>query len=434
MKKFLLLFVTFQICFLGFSQEGWDWGADKPEAQGKWFLLNQLVKAKEYQRARPEVNWLLTNAPNLKVDLYIQSSKVYEMLERKAKGAEKVVFQDTVLMIYDTRLEKFGDSSNVYNRKGLIYYRYTYKKPNQKNVLYAFYTDAYRLNKDKTYSANLLSLMKLARYKKAEKSMIDDEVLTLYQKIMATLNLQKADALLKGNTRSHDAIVRNEEKVVQELLKAINITCDFVKTNFGSNLQNNPEDLDAAKMIYNLMLEQKCFDEPLFQQSMALILEKEPSYGGYKNQGHIFKNQKKYSKAIVSYNKAIELASSNEQKGELYLSIAKLYLSKENKSKAKEYANKCISIKYKASDAYTIIGNLYMYSYDECKSGDPVKDRLIYIAAYNMYSKANNQKRMKEAKENFPSGGDIHMHNMAIGDNVKIDCWINETVQVQKRD
>ncbi len=431
--KFFVVLITILFSFTGFAQDGWDWGNDKPEAQGKWFLLNQLIKAKEYGRARPEVNWLLTNSPNLKVDLYKQASKVYEMLERKAKGDRKIILQDSVLAIYDTRLEKFGDSVNVYNRKGLIYYRYTTKKIEDKEILYNFYTDTYRLNKDQTYASNLLSLMKLVRYKNVKKEISDEEVLALYQKIAATINLQKADAISKGNSRSQTSLEKNEEKIVQQLLKAIEVDCDFVKTNFGSKLESNPEDLGAAKMIYNLMLEQKCFEEPLFKQSMTLILEKEPSFGGYKKQGHLLKNQKDYNGAIEAYKIAIDLASTNEQKGDLYMIIAKIYSTKENKTRVKEYANKCIVIGYKKSDAYTLIGNLYMYSYEDCKSGDPVNDRLIYIAAYNMYSKANNQAKMKEAKENFPSGGDIHMHNMTVGDNVKIDCWINETVQVQKR-
>jgi len=431
--KLLILVITALLSFSSIAQDGWDWGTNKPDAVGKWFLLNQCVKAKDYEKARPEVNWLLINTPNLKVDLYIQASKVYEMLERKAKGDQKVIFQDSVLAIYNTRLEKFGDSSNVYNRKGLIYYRYTSKRVN-KDILYSFYLETYRLNEQHTYASNLLSLMKLARYKKTTNSMSEEEILTLYQKISATINLQKADAILKGNVKLQSSLEKNQERIVQQLLKSIDVDCDFVKTNFGPKLENNPQDLDAAKMIYNLMLEQKCFEEPLFQQSMGLILEKEPSFGGYKKQGHLLKNQKDYAGAIEAYKKAIELAATIEQKGELYLTIAKIYSTKENKTKVREYANKCIAIGYKKGDAYTIIGNLYMYSYDDCKTGDPVKDRLIYIAAYNMYSKANNQAKMKEAKENFPSGGDIHMHNMALGDTVKIECWINETVKVQKRD
>lgn len=416
-----------------YAQDGWDWGNNKPEAQGKWFLVNQLIKSKDFQRAKPEIHWLLNNAPNLKEDLYIQASKVYEMVERKAPQSSKVSIQDSVLFIYDTRLAKYGDSSNVYNRKGLVYYRYKYKQITDKEVFYNFYSNVFELNKNDTYSDNLLTLMKLAYYQKKYNKMTESEVLKLYQRISNALNVQKMEAEKNGKTSAKKAIENNEAKVIETLLKTVDVTCDFVKSNYGEKLKQNPQDIDVAKNIYNLMLEQKCYDEPLFQEAMQLILEKEPSYTGYKKQGHIFMNQKKYNDAIVSYKKAVELTSDSNEKGELYLSIAKVYAQKESKTQARDYAKKCIQLNYHTKDAYLLIGNLYMYSYDDCKVGDPVEDRLIYIAAYNMYAKANNQAKMNEAKTNFPSGGDIHMHNMTIGENVKIDCWINETVQVQKR-
>jgi hypothetical protein len=74
-------------------------------------------------------------------------------------------------------------------------------------------------------------------------------------------------------------------------------------------------------------------------------------------------------------------------------------------------------------------------SFTECKGGnDVVKDRAVYIAAYEMYQKGGATTRMAVAKEQFPSNEDIFNYDYEIGDEVKVGCWIGETVTVKIRD
>jgi hypothetical protein len=86
-------------------------------------------------------------------------------------------------------------------------------------------------------------------------------------------------------------------------------------------------------------------------------------------------------------------------------------------------------------DAYTVIGNLYYNSYQECKKGvNEVEDRAVFFAAFEMYRKAGNAEKMKQAKEQFPLMETIHTYNMLPGDPVRVGCWINESYTVQRHD
>ena len=84
--------------------------------------------------------------------------------------------------------------------------------------------------------------------------------------------------------------------------------------------------------------------------------------------------------------------------------------------------------------SYKLVGDLYMTSFRECaKSESKVEDRAIFIAAYDMYRRAGDQRAMASAKEQFPSIEDIFTENYNEGETFKVGCWVNEAVTLQRR-
>ena len=105
-----------------------------------------------------------------------------------------------------------------------------------------------------------------------------------------------------------------------------------------------------------------------------------------------------------------------------------------NKIKSRDNARKSISSENN-SEAYKLIGNLYMASYDECKGGKSrVNDRLVFIAAYNMYRRAGLDNKAAQAKAQFPSMEEIFNENLEVGESLNTGCWINENVTLSKRE
>ena len=84
---------------------------------------------------------------------------------------------------------------------------------------------------------------------------------------------------------------------------------------------------------------------------------------------------------------------------------------------------------------FNLVGNLYFTSFADCKGGESkVLDRAIFIAAYDMYQKAGNSAQMAAAKEQFPSIEDIFNENYQEGQEVTLECWINTSVKLARRD
>ncbi|MEM1407354.1 MAG: hypothetical protein AAGG59_11305, partial [Bacteroidota bacterium] len=78
---------------------------------------------------------------------------------------------------------------------------------------------------------------------------------------------------------------------------------------------------------------------------------------------------------------------------------------------------------------------LYYGSFETCAGKeDWVKDRAIFIAAYEKFRQAGNSSMMSKAKEAFPSKEEVFTYNYKAGDKITVGCWVGETVTIQTRD
>ena len=62
-----------------------------------------------------------------------------------------------------------------------------------------------------------------------------------------------------------------------------------------------------------------------------------------------------------------------------------------------------------------------------------IASKAIFIAAYDMYSKAGNTERMNAMHSSFPTVEELFMNNLKEGDSTHIGCWINKNVALRKK-
>ena len=145
------------------------------------------------------------------------------------------------------------------------------------------------------------------------------------------------------------------------------------------------------------------------------------------------KQDKDYLAAEKYFNEALDLVEIEQQKADIYLNLADLAAAKGQKASARSHAYKAMEIDPSKKEGYAIIGRLYMNSFHDCaKKENMVQDRSVYFAAYEMFKKAGDQASMRKAQEQFPQMSDIFTYNYQLGDPITVDCWINETVTIQK--
>lgn len=428
-RQLTLAILALTISVAAMAQPGWNWPENIEKAKENNALYTDAFKSKEYETAIPPHQWLLENAPDLNKSLYINGAKIYEGLAVKESDvAKKVGLQDRALEMYDLRMKYFGDEANVMNRKAPVAYKYYRGNKVKYKDLLDLFDKTFQLNGQNTLDGNLLAYMDIIRrYKLIKGDITDEQIIEKHGRISDVLELKISEGKNVSRLESY------QEKIDEMLTKIVTVDCDFVEKNMGPKLKES-NDIKVAKNIVNFMITGRCTDSPLFLDAAKVLLDQEPDFGLAKVIAVKLGSAGDIQAAHTYYDKAIEYADDDLEKAEIYMSKAKLFNSGGNKSMARTQARRALAIDPSMKTAYTMIGNLYMGSYQECRKGvSKVDDRLVYLAAYNQYQKAGNTKMMAAAKEQFPSIGEIFELGFKEGQVMTCGCWINESVKLQRR-
>ncbi len=371
----------------------------------------------------------MKNTPDLNKSIYINGASIYENLSEKATDpAEVLKFQDKALSMYDQRIVHFGEEAEVLNRKASAAYKYYRNEQSKYPELMALYQKAFDLNGNDFYSSNLTAYMDIIRrYKLTGGKTTDEEVFEIYFRITEVIDYQVA------NGGDVDRMEKVREYVDKLLTTIVTVDCAFVETKLGPKFKET-KDPKMAKKIFGLMLTQKCLDSPLALEAAVVLTENEPNYAVNKFIAQRYAAEGNMERAMEYYNKAIELTEEPSKKADVYVSIARIYLSKGDKNSARSYARKALGVDSSLAEAYKFIGDLYMASFNDCKGGESkVQDRAVFLAAYKMYQRAGDGEAMARAKEQFPSIEDIFGEGKNEGETIQVNCWINESVTLERR-
>jgi tetratricopeptide (TPR) repeat protein len=442
-SKVLILMgvLSFQYAFSqvpSLTSTGWNWPQDPQDrktAEEKYVLYTDMFNLGNFKAAEVPFLWLLEKCPDLNPSLYINGAKIFENLaDAETNAGQKKIYADSCLMLYDLRIKYFDEEANVLNRKAFYAYKFKYDDTSYYPQLFELFQKAFKLNKGDFLDNNLVAYMDVVRrYKQAGGKLTDDQILDIYDTLSDVIDYKIQKATKMG--KNVDYLNTSLDQINQLLPTIINVSCEFIDSNLLPKMLQNPNDLKMAKNVFKLAYAQKCFDGKAFLQSAIIVQKNDPQFGMAKLIGDRYYSQEDFKNAILYYDQALDETDENTKKADIYLKEADIYSRQGEKQTARDQAEKCIKVDPSKNECYTTIGNLYFNSFNECKQEvNPVQDRAVYIAAYEMYRKAGNKEGMANAKAQFPSNEDIFTYNMHVGDPIKVGCWINEVVTIQKRE
>jgi len=386
-------------------------------------MFNDLYGIKEYQDALIELKWLSANAPDMDENVHIKGVRTIDNLLKKVDSPEeKIELQEFSLALYRQRLLYFGENPKVKNLQLTATYRYFANNKEKYHPLLSLFESSISEQLEIVSNANFLAYFDILRRAKKYKLAINEElVIKNYSQISELMSS-------RGKKDGYD------RKIDTFLAEVVTLNCDRIEQIFGLKLEDNIESVGSAKMLVNLGLKKNCTDSELFHKALGIVAKYEPTTSIliYKAKKAMKKNQ--LTDAEMYFGKALAINEKVDTESEIYLNLAKIYTLKNQKSKACEFAFKAI----KTNDnkgAYSLIGNLYMSSFNECVGeNDLIERRAVFIAAYDMFSQAKDTKNMALAKSQFPSMEEIHMNSYKIGQEVSVNCWFQKTVSIDKRE
>jgi len=417
----------------GYGQCKEGWPQDKKKAEECVVIYTDAYKAKNYRGATSSLQWMLVNAPKWNTKLYIDGTDIYDNLAQKEQNpAKRKILVDSMLLLFDLRAKYCGDNVNVLNRKTYAASKFYSTKEEMKRLL-KLYDSVYSVSGNDVTDANLVSyITTVKKYQDFYKNLSEDQILERFDKIITLLDMRSKKATDEKDDKSVDKYKLYKDAVESTLTTLVKLDCDYVRKNLAPNFQKNPNDLVLAKKIFNYMLQGKCSDDPVWLQASETIhkLNPEKDFGLLKVIIARYMSEGNYDKAEDYLKEGMNLAVTADQKSDVNLLSGSIEVKKGDFTSARNYF-----LKAGNANGYEKIGDLYYNSFSNCaKKVSQAEDRLVYIAAYEMYQKAGNGALMNKAKSQFPSKEDIFLLNWTEGSSQKVGCWINQTVTLSTRD
>lgn len=428
----VILIICLTLGFNSFAVDDWKWGNQEAKAKSYWSTMEQLMVEKNYASAHRQCSWLLTNAPELNEALYQYATKVYDaIIDKEASNSARLTgLQDTALMIYDRRIEFFGNEAENLNRKGKIAYKYLRNRPGSLPALDDLYSKIFEMKGNAISTVNLTNYMRTAVLEYQQSIITKNDVLSLYLKIQDVLEVQydKKEAASK----SVNTIDKNKNVIDETFSKYVKLTCEDAHVAFEQKFKDAPS-VKLANKIYVIMSSGTCSNDELYEEVLVYLSENDPKLSYTETLAMNYYNSKLYDKSYTYYSTSLDLTTDSLKKSDLYYNMASIRAIQGKKSSARVDAMNSLTFNSNAVNNHRLIGDLYMASYDDCKSANVAKSRAVFVAAYNEYNKAGYSSGMSQAKAQFPSSEEIFMSNMVEGTSVPVGCWIGGTVKLVKR-
>jgi len=294
MKKLAGIGLGLFLSIAAFAQPGWNYEgltpAQQEEAQTKMVTMGDDVNANRFEDAAKKTDWLVENCPKVHKSLYQNEAKAYDGMVDKTTGDLQSEYEDKTLMMYDKRIEYFGQEANVLNRKGQKAWVFWKDRPEKTEELFNLYKKIFEMNGKDTYAPNTVAYMDMACKMKSEGKLTDEQVMEVYDNVNTVLD-----------ANNEDKYEKMREPIEGLLAGCVTVDCGFVKDNLEPKFKAEPE-IKLAKKMFSLMSTGGCTDDPVFFELMEFIDSKEPSFGMKITMARKAKKADKYDLALKYFN------------------------------------------------------------------------------------------------------------------------------------
>jgi tetratricopeptide (TPR) repeat protein len=408
------------------------WGADSVKATQEISLYREFLKQNNFKDALPHWRYVFLNAPGARQTTHVDGVKLFKTLADAEKdAAKKEKYIDTILMIYDQRLNCFGLDGEVIGRKGTEMLNY---KSDEK-ATYETLKKSVELEKSKAPGFIMYSYV-LSAVNAWKKQLIDTATLLIIYNDVTDM----IDKNVKNNVKDVEKYKETQSSIDELIASTGILNCDNLKAIFEKQYKETPDDKALLNKIYNQMRTAKCADDPLFIEVTEKLYESEPDEGKARVLAYAYISTKNYSKVVTYFKAAAEFTTENDKKAEYWMKIAEIQQNQGDYESSRASALKAASLKPGWGDPYLHIGDLYASSGSRCGSGTGFESQVVTWAAVDMYEKAKSvdgsvtgkaNSQIAKYKQYMPSKEECFFRNIKEGDSFKVNCWINETTKVR---
>jgi tetratricopeptide (TPR) repeat protein len=411
---------------------------DSVQCLRNYALYTDRHRQKKFEDALPLWRTVFNGCPLITVNIYHHGIDIIShMIEKSRTEEEKLAYLDTAMMVFDRRIEYFGDRANVLGRKGTFYFLHNNKVEDSKPG-YDALAEAIRLSEDNPSPAVVITYMNITIAKFRAGMLDNEDVIETYTYLTEILdNIPAA---------SQNSQIASTRETVEGLFTGSGVAgCDALIRIYGEKLEQSPQNTGLLAEVLSMLTGAGCSESELFLDVTKQLHTLDPSPRSALNLSAIYRSLDNYDQVIRYLKEAIDLQKSPTERGTYYLELALLTNQvKKERQLSCQYAMQALSDNPGLGRAHLHIGSLYA-SDNECFAGDPesaFKNRTVFWAAVDRFNEAKRVDPALTAEANrlietyslyFPDMETIFFHEFTEGETYLVGCWINEATLIRAR-
>src|SRR5690606_13208961 len=228
--------------------------------------------------------------------------------------AQKEVYQDSVMLLYDKRQELYQNEEKWIENKA--YYAYRFYKDDKEKVgeAAAMFDRALELNQ--TLMPGLVGAYFDLVYRNYayNKAYTPEEVLAKYEQLTAVLD----EAAAKGTDVSSPKGTLDQLLIHMEI-----IDCDFIENNMRPKLEADPSNMQLAQQIFQYTIQYKCTTTPAFMTAFAVSDDNDPTFSTSQVNARRYQQTGDFGRAQEMFENALSLATNDQERADVHLNLAK---------------------------------------------------------------------------------------------------------------
>ncbi len=413
------------------------YGANVAEREQNVRILNffgDAYKEKNYDVATVHLRYLLEHAPKAGENIYIRGTEIYKAKALAAQTkAERQMYVDSILYIFDKRIEAFGD----HPKRGEAYLRSAKAK-----LFHAM------------MPADRERLFKLFREALHEKHPLDPAVAVLYFNSMVESYqlddvtpeevIDTYEQLGKRLEGSQAADAAEARKVLDDLFASCGVAdCETVEKIYRPKYEADPENQQQIETILALLQRGKCSSD-----FYVTLLEKyyrtnqKPEVALRLVQ--VYQEKKDYPKAMEYLRVGIANEDDPAVKANFLLQASTMASASGSYREAAGYARQVLELEPNNGVAYLLLGAAYgSGARSACSAFD--SQTAMWLAVDNLARArqllpADDPQQEQIARmignysANFPKTEETFMRGLNPGDSYTVNCgWISGRTTVRER-
>lgn len=400
-------------------------------------VYDQFYKQKNYVDAFDAWTYVYENCPQVSKNVFIHGAVILKYQMKAAKTAtEQQQWVDSLMMLYDKRIEYFKDEGKVLQYKAMDLI--TYRK-NAVQETYDILHKSIELSGNKSLEAAIAKYMELTAALFSEGVLTQEVVIENYAKCIDILEAKLTKETKESKKETIQTSINNVEILFDDSGAA---TCESLIALFTPRFEAAPEDIDLLKKITTLLDKYECTDAELFVNASENLYRLEPSALAAYNLAKMFLKKAELDKAEDYYLEAIGLEEDSLRLSRYYFQLGTLKNTKGNGELVRNYAYKALKYNPTNGEPYLLIGKAYATSAEDCGNelGQDGEQRMfyqntIYWLAVDKFYKAKKHdpeiaeqadELIKTYSKYFPNKEQAFFMGVNEGDTFEIKCWINE--------